>query len=251
MQQQQTFISKAHAPKINQQTGRKSIPKWFYGKESRFYLVSIQNGQFGSKHYSHAVRSQHRPAEGNNLRTEEETIQFLQKLHQKGGTKNNKCGPGLDQAAFIIRNGCTIQTGLVWAWNPQMGWHRPQQFRSGKSTGVRWKLWTLGESVAQSKTIVGDPKSHDFAAFADNFIAEKINIASRYIDIETGEVNPDFLMCAWLAFVAHTRRGSTKRAKLYFQKSQTSLDVDLRNGVVTEPGRGGAWVRPEFFINLI
>lgn len=252
MQNNTTFIPKAHSPRTNKETGRRATPRWFYGQQSRFYLVSVQNGAFSSKHYSHDVKSKYREPNGSNLRTEEETINFLIALHKRGGTKNNKCGPGLDSAAFIIKNGCTIQNGLVFAWNPALGWHKPEQYRSQKNTEIRWRLWMPGPNVGQTVILDGNPTHPDFIRFTDEFLASKEAIALRYLDEDTGEINPDFLMCAWLASIAHTKRTQADKARLYFQKKQPNptLTIDLRNGIVTEQGKGGAWVNPSFFQNL-
>lgn len=234
--------------------GKMRSPKWIYGQESAYFLTAMRGGQGLGFHYSHDVKNKFRPINGKgNERSDAAKIQALQGLFQKGGTRRIPMSPQTADVAYIVKNrqqgGKWTFEDIVLAWNASEGWHQPRK-KAAKAPAA-FKLWMKPLTAAKAKTISVHPSSPDFQAYCGTFAAAKPHLCERYADAETGEIDPNFLLCSYLGLQAALNRDGYNIGYIYGPKNNTPLlRVDLQTGIVCGIGEGGGWVSPAFFHNL-
>lgn len=247
-----TATTTATKPRIFR--GKMRTPKWVYGQESAYFLTAFRGGQGLGLHFSHDVRNKFSPINfAGNERSDAAKIQSLKTLFQKGGSRRIPMSPQTADVAYIVKN---RQQGGKWtfediqeAWNASEGWHLPRK-KAAKAPAA-FKLWMKPLTAPKAKTITINPTDPDFQAYCNSLPAVKPHLCERYADPATGEIDPNFLMCAYLGQQAYLNRDGYNIGYIYGPNSKTPLlRVDIHTGIVCGIGEGGGWVKPEFFQNL-
>ena len=193
-------------------------------------------------------------------------MDFLQRLFEKGGSDGN--GKYLGQhfellavkCAYIVKavNKPSDATALL-KWTPQHQWHRPSQPSPDQrprtpmtgtevlgqgSTHSPWRLsLRLADKWENFSVAWENPL---FAAFCDKFAENYARLLDRFAD-ENGEINRNFLMCAFLAEKAVALMDVADKAYIDHHRTRV-LRIDRGHPWrLCEIAKGGAWAQKSFF----
>lgn len=242
--------------KWRSKTGPKPVPKWTYGKDSELLLVVQVAGKFLKNIASLDVRSKYRSATGSNAYSTPRKIQLLKELFAEGGTRGNSFNPAAVEFAAICPNqngsGMADTRQALEVWSPGGGW-KPYTRPEPKQPTTQWRVWMAGSP--HNITIAFDDRMKaEHAGFCGQFMAGKMDIVSRYVDPDTGELPAAFLIACHLAQEAASRAavaGTYSRCYIYASsKTDAVCRVDLGTGRLMAFNAGNGWANPGIFQTL-
>ena len=245
---------------------QKSI-KWQHGKDSAFKLCVYAVDRWLSFH-SLDVKDKYRAkSEPGNEYNDLHKISGLQALFEKGGSRGNGkyIGQKFDlmavKVAYIIRNEGQkpCDANALLKWTQQQQWHItsgrmdppqkpiPGPLPEAMNQGATHSPWRLSMRLAdkwENFSIAWDNAL--FAAFCAKFAENYARILERFTD-ENGEINRNFLMCAFLAEKAVALIDVADKAYIDHNRNRL-LRIDRGYPWRLCPiSQGGAWATKEFF----
>lgn len=249
----QTKTTKTTKPrsKWRSKSGPKPVTKWYYGKESELLLVVQVAGKFLKNIASLDVSSKYRRATGSNTYSTAHKIEMLKKLFEKGGTRGISFIPAAVEFAAICPNpagtGMADLRQALEVWKPGSGWqaNRKLELPEPRTT---WRAWMAGSP--RNVTITFDKVQAVHSEFCSRFLANKMDIASRYADGDSGELPAGFLIACHLAqeALAIAASGTYSRCYIYNSgKSEAICRVDLGTGRLMAFNGGSGWANPTIF----
>lgn len=246
---------------------QKKTIKWQHGKDSSYKLCVYANDRWLPFH-SLDVKDKYKPkTEPGNEYNDLYKISALQNLFEKGGSQGR--GKHIGQrfellavkVAYIVRNDGTkpCDANALLKWTPQQQWHRTSQrmeptqkpierpAQDSINQGSTHSPWRLSMRLAdkwESFSVTWDNPL--FAAFCDKFADNYARIIERFTE-DTGEINRNFLMCAFLAEKAVALIDTADKAYIDHNRSRL-LRIDRGYPWRICPiSQGGAWAKKEFF----
>lgn len=248
---------------------QKRTIKWQHGQESDFKLCVYAGDRWLSFH-SLDVRDKYKiKSDSGNEYNDLHKINGLQALFDKGGSvsKGKYLGQSFNllavKVAYIVRNDGTkpCDANALLKWTPERQWHRtsqrmdtpqqpisrPKPAPNAINQGITHSPWRLNMRLAdkwEQFSVTWDNPL--FTAFCDKFADKYARIIERFTE-DTGEINRNFLMCAFLAEKAVALIDIADKA--YIDHNRTRL-LRIDRGYpwrICPVSQGGAWAKKEFF----